>query len=232
MKEHGNTKHGHARRSGRSPTWLSWASMIRRCTMPSQDNYHMYGGRGIKVCDRWRVFENFLSDMMEKPCDMTLDRIDSNGNYELENCRWATAKVQARNQRLIRRITHGGLTLTAAEWSDRIGIPSSAIRTRIDRLGWDIAKALTDPLVPSEVSGRRARAAQGPPAPIAEYVAALQQGESCAQIAKRYLITPSGVSKALLRAGIKASDYSQTTEARRERALNRLSKAVAVGRHK
>lgn len=95
--------HGHTGRvNGKawaSPTYISWRSMKARCLYPSMNKYEIYGGRGIKVCDRWMVFENFLEDMGERPLGKSLDRIDPNGDYVAGNVRWATAKEQRNNRR-------------------------------------------------------------------------------------------------------------------------------------
>ena len=90
------TKHGLTH----SPTYETWHAMIQRCTNPRASNWGYYGGRGITVCDRWlHSFENFLADMGMRPADLSLDRIDNDGNYEPGNCRWATAVEQSQNRR-------------------------------------------------------------------------------------------------------------------------------------
>jgi hypothetical protein len=97
----GKLKHGHACRHPRSSEYNCWGSMIARCTNPNDPGWKNYGGRGIRVCERWRnSFENFLADMGLKPSPgLSIERVENDGNYEPGNCRWATRKEQRANQR-------------------------------------------------------------------------------------------------------------------------------------
>ena len=95
-----NTIHGHALKTNKSRTYHSWDHMIQRCTNPKNTSYEYYGGRGISVCTRWlNSFENFLEDMGERPEGTSIDRINNDGNYEPNNCRWATKLEQLQNRR-------------------------------------------------------------------------------------------------------------------------------------
>lgn len=97
-KERPPHKHGYGRRNFLSPTYTTWEAMRSRCNNPNSDWYHRYGGRGIKVCERWNDFSSFLADMGERPKGKTLDRINPDGNYESSNCRWSTPKEQSNNR--------------------------------------------------------------------------------------------------------------------------------------
>lgn len=97
-----NFKHGHRRKGHTSPEYRTWMHMFNRCNNPNDIRWARYGGRGITVCDRWKSFENFLADMGPKPTGRTLrefsiERVNNEGNYEPNNCKWASAAEQARN---------------------------------------------------------------------------------------------------------------------------------------
>ncbi len=125
----------------------TWNKMCKRCDSPENSSYKNYGARGISVCDKWRnSFLSFVEDMGPKPTPKhTVDRIDNNGNYCPENCRWATPKEQGRNTRKNRFLTFKGNKKTISEWAEELDISESTLRCRLDRFGWTIKKALTTP---------------------------------------------------------------------------------------
>lgn len=134
-----HTTHG---RSG-GPEYRAWQAMKARCYNSSRRGFQEYGGRGIRVCERWSdSFENFFMDMGAKPSPLhTVDRVDVNGHYEPRNCRWATRREQAQNTRLNVRLTYNHETHVIAEWARRRGINGRTLANRIQR-GWDIGRAL------------------------------------------------------------------------------------------
>lgn len=124
-----------------------WDGIIRRCDNPNAGFYHRYGGRGITVCDEWRDFEVFYKWALHNGYkdDLTIDRIDNDGNYEPSNCRWATWKEQANNKSLNHILTFDGKSQTMTLWAEETGITRSAIKTRLKN-GWSVEKALTTPI--------------------------------------------------------------------------------------
>ena len=135
-------------------TYQCWLNMRRRCTDETQPRYDRYGGRGIKVCERWQSFENFLADMGEKPRGKSLDRYpDNDGDYESSNCRWATPGQQNRNKSNNRLITFDGKTRTLQDWATHTGINQPSLHYRLSA-GWSIKDALTVPVGPDHTDGR------------------------------------------------------------------------------
>lgn len=124
--------------------YSAWVSMKSRCYTTSNIGFKYYGARGITVCERWlHSFENFVTDMGAKPGnEYSLDRIDPNGNYCPENCRWATRDVQDNNRRNNKFVTFDGKTQTVSQWAKEKGIVKTTILGRI-KWGWPIKDALT-----------------------------------------------------------------------------------------
>lgn len=122
-----------------------WMGMRSRCNNPNTKNYKYYVGKGITYCERWETFEGFWEDMQEGYADhLTIDRIDSNGNYEKSNCRWATAGEQSRNRRNCIHLFFNGETKTVAELCDELGFNKKVLYARL-KSGWSVEKALTTP---------------------------------------------------------------------------------------
>lgn len=125
------------------PLYFCWLDMRKRCSSEKHKDYALYGGRGIVVCERWKKFENFVADMVERPKGMTLERKNNNGDYEPRNCRWATHAEQSRNTRRNRFLTFEGKTLCLVDWAKETGIKPYTIGERI-RNGWTVERTLTE----------------------------------------------------------------------------------------
>jgi len=132
-------RHGEGRNGHETPEYRTWAAMLSRCKNPNHCNYPHYGARGISVCERWHIFENFLADMGRRPSEYhSIDRINNEGNYCVENCRWATATEQNNNKRqpkehpaAWRMVTIDGVEKPLREWLLLRGLPLRTFYHRI-----------------------------------------------------------------------------------------------------
>lgn len=133
--------HGHSQLG----IYRSYKEMKRRCSDPRHIGWEVYGGRGIRVCDRWMVLENFIQDMMPTWKEgLSIERKDTDGPYSPENCYWATMLEQNNNKRNNVRIEYKGETLTTAQWARKLGMSLPAFSDRLKR-GWSVEKAITTP---------------------------------------------------------------------------------------
>ena len=125
-----------------------WSLIKDRCENENNPAYQRYGGKGVKLCDEWHspstFFEWALNHGYQE--DLTIDRIDSNGDYCPENCRWADLITQGNNTCKNRFITFNGKTQTLAQWCREYGMPYKTVHCRINRYGWDLRKALETPI--------------------------------------------------------------------------------------
>lgn len=138
------TKHGmHDTR-----LYREWAGIIQRCTNPNSTSWDRYGGKGISVCDEWKRFEPFAEWALENGYsdDLTIDRIDSKGNYEPSNCRWATIREQANNKADTLWILYNGVLRPLSMWSEMIGIKYHTLYDRLFTYGWTVEKAFETPV--------------------------------------------------------------------------------------
>lgn len=128
-------------------THKAWRALIDRCTNTKNKRYFRYGGRGIKVCDRWLMsFKLFLEDMGEKPSkEYSIDRIDNDGNYTPDNCKWSTRHQQDRNKYTNIWFTYYGHKKCLTDWSILLGITRETLRKRIILLNWDVTTAFETP---------------------------------------------------------------------------------------
>ena len=139
-------KHGHVIGNIKSPEYLSWGAMRKRCKNPNVHNYKKYKELGVIVCEEWNDFSVFLADMGLKPSKThTIERINNNKGYYKENCKWATKKEQQRNTRITTFIEYKGIRKSTAEWAELIGFPLSVLYNRVIGCKWDLERAFTTP---------------------------------------------------------------------------------------
>lgn len=142
------TKHGGWANGEPSRLWSIWHDIRQRCYNPNREAYRLYGGKGIKVCEEWREgFTKFRKWAKNNGYseDLTIDRIDGDGDYCPENCRWATRKQQARNRTKGNNfVTYNGETKTIAGWAEKLNLPYYTLYQRLENLGWSVERAFTE----------------------------------------------------------------------------------------
>ena len=150
-----NLKHGYARNGIRAPEYKTWEGMRDRCRNPRNKSYNRYGGRGIKVCERWQEFHKFIEDMGPKPGGpYSLERIDNDGDYEPANCKWALSAEQGRNKSNNRIVSFNGRKMSLIDASIEANIPYKSLKSRLQK-GWDIERALKTPVNQAKVYAQR-----------------------------------------------------------------------------
>ena len=156
-------KHGAAARGRRAPIYDTWVNMTQRCYNRRHPSWRRYGGRGIRVCARWRrSFTAFVLDMGPRPRGATLERKKNNGNYTPGNCTWATRSEQQFNRRTNVLLTFRGRTQPLKKWAREIGLSHVTLRTRVLVLKWSTRRALTTPPLHTGNRFAKRRAFRGP----------------------------------------------------------------------
>lgn len=138
-----NTKHGKCKRNDRHPLFGVWCTMRNRCAMPNHISYKDYGARGISVCEEWKDFQTFYDWAMSNGYKkgLHIDRIDFNGDYTPDNCRWITQAENNRNRRNTVWLTHNGETKCLVEWAKELGVNTGTMRSRLKK-GWTAQEVL------------------------------------------------------------------------------------------
>lgn len=153
MRNHGKSK---------TRVYNSWCGMKQRVNYIGHSMSKYYRLKGIKICKRWESFQNFYDDMGDPPANHSLDRIDSNGDYEPKNCRWATRLVQANNSSRCNYITFKGQTKTVTGWAKHLGINRVTLSNRINTYKWPIDKAFEVPVIEDHRCNLKGRKRIGP----------------------------------------------------------------------
>lgn len=125
----------------KTTTYKIWSGMHDRCRNPNSRWFHCYGGKGIRVCESWSSFENFVADMGERPAGLSIERLDSSKDYSPANCVWATPKAQSRNTSRNRHVEFNGESKCVAQWAEDRGIPRKTLIARLN-YGWTPGQAL------------------------------------------------------------------------------------------
>ena len=190
----GNSAYVHGRSFSREHR--SWTHAKGRSFNPNAPNFPGWGGRGITMCDRWRdSFATFFADMGSCPPGCVLDRIDNDGPYSPENCRWATLSESMTNRRNVPLVTVDGVTLPLPEWGRRNGLTSATIYARIKRLGWSPAEAVTVPTFSSWERGEQHRSAKLTAAQVLKIRSEYAVGRiTKAALARKYAISDRTIS--------------------------------------
>lgn len=145
-------KHGESKKNKRTRLYVIWCDMRQRCYKKTAIDYERYGWRGIKVCEEWlgtNGYQNFKEWALSNGYaeNLTIDRIDNNGNYNPSNCRWITIQEQANNRRSNHILEFNGKRQTISQWSREFGVSKHLLYSRVVRLGWSVEKALTTPIL-------------------------------------------------------------------------------------
>jgi len=140
-----NTTH----KLSKHPLYHTWDRMIKRCYKEGSQDYKNYGERGISVCERWKDINSFIEDMYPTYSkELSIDRIDNDGNYEPSNCRWATAKIQTRNRRSTRYFPYNGGQISMVEYCEINNLSYDVINKRVNGLNWSIERAMATEIRP------------------------------------------------------------------------------------
>lgn len=148
------TTHGHSRLGYKTRTYEIWCGMIGRCNNAKHRQFCDYGGRGIKICERWLEYPNFLADMGEIPAGMSIDRINNDANYEPSNCRLATPSQQSRNTRRNHLVEFRGRTMPLVEACELAGVHYERVRMRL-KAGWTLESAINKPIRKGAYTNRK-----------------------------------------------------------------------------